>query len=272
MISFCWIFSHKHKQVKVRVPLPSYRTHNTTSLHFLLTITMAGRSSSSSGRDGGRSGGRGRGRGRGRYSGRGRGGGYGRGRGGDFRTFNRNESNSSTGGDDDKKSTASNASSEEQTRQIPPPHQQQKQQYNPNIPRLGGDNGGTHSDLVELLRNLEGKQYPRYHDIESSTKGWVNHTDGYSLYIGRAQGDPFAKPTRCRVIVKGATAKFPPVSYQNKIRSVALGDFLNRQFYECCKSMGADVAVNGENGQGSGGKGWNSPKGGDIEVRYCFCF
>jgi hypothetical protein len=113
---------------------------------------------------------------------------------------------------------------------------------------------------------LDGKQYPAYHDIESSTKGWVNDTGGYSLYIARAQSDPFAKPTRCRVLVKSATAKFPPVSYQNKIRSVALGDYLNRVFYECCKTMGADVGA--EKGQGDGRQGgWGASKGGDIEVR-----
>jgi len=128
-------------------------------------------------------------------------------------------------------------------------------------PRTGGDNGGTHSDFVELLRRLDGKQYPAYHDIESSTRGWVNNIEGYTLYIGRAQGDPYAKPTRCRVIVKGDTAKFPPVSHQNKVRSVALGDYLNRVFYQSCKDMGADVKAR-EAGN------WNGPKGGDIEVRF----
>lgn len=124
----------------------------------------------------------------------------------------------------------------------------------------GGDNGGSHSDFVEILRRLDGKQYPAYHDIESSTLGWVNNIEGYTLYIGRAQGDPYAKPTRCRVIVKSDTAKFPPVSYQNKVRSVALGDYLNRVFYQSCKDMGADVKAK-EAGN------WSGPKGGDIEVR-----
>ncbi|KAL7546429.1 hypothetical protein ACHAWF_009767 [Thalassiosira exigua] len=139
----------------------------------------------------------------------------------------------------------------------------QNQGFDPNVPRPGGNNGGAHSALVNLLRKLDGKQYPAYHDIESSTKGWFNDMEGYSLFIGRAQSDPYAKPTRCRVIVKSATAKFPPVSYKNKIRSVALGDYLNRVFFDCCKSMGADVGAD-EGGQG--GKGWSGSKGGDIEI------
>ena len=131
--------------------------------------------------------------------------------------------------------------------------------FDPNVPKSGGDNGGSHEELVDLLRRLDGKSYPAYHDIESSTRGWANDGDGYTLYVARAQSDPFARPTRCRVIVKGDTAKFPTVSYQNRIRTVALSDFLNRMFYDCCRTMGADV------GYAKGG-GWSGPKGGDIDV------
>ncbi|EJK53022.1 hypothetical protein THAOC_27607 [Thalassiosira oceanica] len=131
--------------------------------------------------------------------------------------------------------------------------------FDPNVPKSGGDNGGSHDELVDLLRRLDGKSYPAYHDIESSTRGWANDDDGYTLYVARAQSDPFAKPTRCRVIVKGDTAKFPTVSYQNRIRTVALSDFLNRMFYDCCRTMGADV------GYAKGG-GWGGPKGGDIDI------
>jgi hypothetical protein len=124
-----------------------------------------------------------------------------------------------------------------------------------------GDNGGTHKDFIDLLRRLDQKQYPAYRDVESTTKGWLNDMEGYSLFIGKAQSDPYAKPTRCRVVVANETAKFPPVSYQNKVRSVALGDYLNRVFFDCCKQMGADVGAGGE-----GGSNWSGPKGGDIEV------
>ena len=201
----------------------------------------------------------GRGRGRGGRGGRGRGGDYyknryggGRGRGG---RGGRGGSFERSGSDAGSVDDANNAGGSSST---------PSQAFDPNVPRPGGDNGGEHSALVELLRRLDGKQYPGYHDIESSTKGWVNDMEGYTLYIGRAQSDPYAKPTRCRVIVKNETAKFPPVSYQNKIRCVALGDYLNRVFYDCCKDMGADKGAD-EGGQG--GKSWNGPKGGDIEVR-----
>jgi len=214
----------------------------------------------------------GRGRGRGgrggrggdyyknKYGGRGRGGRGGRGRGrGGYNSPDSGYNNpsvtsagdSDAGGEGDATKSSGGGSTNG------------SQSYDPNMPRHGGDNGGAHSELVELLRRLDGKQYPGYHDIESSTKGWVNDMEGYSIFIARAQSDPYAKPTRCRVIVKSETAKFPPVSYQNRVRSVALGDYLNRKFYDCCKDMGADVGA-GEGGKGGGG--WSGPKGGDIEI------
>ena len=242
---------------------------------------MSGRGRGRGGRgDGGRGSGRGSGRG-GEYY-RNKYGGGGRGRGGRGDGFVVSSNGSNAGGDEINKSVGggggggSGVSSQPQAFDTKGPGEMksvggggsfQSQSFDANIPRLGGDNGGEHSALVELLRRLDGKQYPAYHGIESSTKGWVNVIGGYSLYIARAQSDPFAKPTRCRVIVKDATARFPPVSYQNKIRSVALGDYLNRVLYENCKNMGADVGAE-EKGHGGGRHGgWGGSKGGDIEVR-----
>ena len=226
-----------------------------------------------SGRGGGRSGGRGGeyyrnkyggGRGRG-GGGRGSGGGgsyysygYGRGGGGEGGS---NASNYSAAADDANASSHGGGSGGAADRSTHQP----EAAFDINAPRLGGNNGGSHAELVELLRRLDGRQYPGYHDIESSTKGWVHDAGGYSLFIARAQSDPFAKPTRCRVIVKSDIARFPPVSYLNKVRSVALGDYLNRVFYDVCKNIGADVGASGA-GE-SGNRGWSGSKGGDIEVR-----
>ena len=227
-----------------------------------------------SGRGGGRSGGRGGeyyrnkyggGRGRG-GGGRGSGGGgsyysygYGRGGGGEGGS---NASNYSAAADDANASShgggGGGGAADRSTHQP-------EAAFDINAPRLGGNNGGSHAELVELLRRLDGRQYPGYHDIESSTKGWVHDAGGYSLFIARAQSDPFARPTRCRVIVKSDIAKFPPVSYLNKVRSVALGDYLNRVFYDVCKNMGADVGASGAGENGN--RGWSGSKGGDIEVR-----
>jgi predicted ABC-class ATPase len=125
-----------------------------------------------------------------------------------------------------------------------------------------GNNGGTHDSLISLLQSIDNRPYPGYHDIESSQRGWVNERYGYTLFVGRAQSDPFARPTRCRIVVPASVAQFPPVAYQNKIRAVALADFINRAFYEQCKSLGADQSAGG----GGGGGGWSGPKGGDVQI------
>lgn len=48
------------------------------------------------------------------------------------------------------------------------------------------------------LACVAGQSYPRYHDIEGS---W--HFEGFTFILDRAQSDPFAQPSRCRVQVRG---------------------------------------------------------------------
>jgi len=149
-------------------------------------------------------------------------------------------------------------------------------------PRLGGNNGGSYEDLISLLHSIDNRSYPAYHDIESSTTGWrfspqtsssndrsPSSPDGpFSLYVGRAQSDPFAAPTRCRIVVPAATARFPKALYANKVRAVALADYVNRAFHGLCQRIGADQAAGGGGGGRGGGRGggWSGPKGGDIAI------
>jgi predicted ABC-class ATPase len=79
--------------------------------------------------------------------------------------------------------------------------------------------------------------------------------------VGRAQADPFAPPTRCRLFLPNAVSHLPPELFRNKIRRIAAADYLLRQLYQNCKRMGADNTLSK-----SGGGGWSGPKGGDIQV------
>lgn len=137
------------------------------------------------------------------------------------------------------------------------PQQQQQQIY---IPR----GGGTYRELRQLLKSIDGRQYPSYHDLETPEKsGWVNDDGpcGFTLEIGRAQSDPFAPPTRCRVTVPQAAANFPSDFFAvNRVRRMASADYVWRQLYQKCKQMGADQTLR------KGGGGWSGPKGGDIQV------
>ena len=135
----------------------------------------------------------------------------------------------------------------------------------------GDYGGGSYQDLIQTLSSIDNKSYPAYHDIESFQKGWDHNDDNnnFKLYIGRAQSDPYARPTRCRIVVPGSTAQFPPTLYQNKMRATALADYINRAFYATCQSMGADqsaAAASAAAAAAGGGKGWSGPKGGDIQI------
>lgn len=119
--------------------------------------------------------------------------------------------------------------------------------------------GGSFSDLQRTLQRIDGKSYGAYHDIDTPLdQGWVNTDAKFTLFVERAQSDPFAPPTRCRVVVDAVKAGFPPTLYSNKIRSIALSDYLLRALHSSCKKLGADAAFQG--------KGWSGPKGGDLQV------
>ena len=129
----------------------------------------------------------------------------------------------------------------------------------PNAARPSGNNGGSYRDLIDLVHRIDGQSYPAYRDIESSSRGWTSSASpSFSLFVGRAQSDPFAKPTRCRVVVPASAAQFPAEAYSTKIRAIALSDYLNRALSAACVSLGADQAA-------SGG-GWSGAKGGNIQI------
>ena len=130
-----------------------------------------------------------------------------------------------------------------------------------------GNHGGTYNDLLHLLQSMDGKSYPTYHDLESHTRGWrqpeLPHP--FRLYMGRAQSDPFAPPTQCRIVIPASTAQFPPALYQERIQRIALADYLHRLVYNTCLAMGAHESAQSQNGGGGGrGGGWSRPKGGDL--------
>jgi len=85
-------------------------------------------------------------------------------------------------------------------------------------------------DLRNILKRIDGKGYKAYRDIEGEYA-----YDGFVLYIDRAQGDPFASPSRVRVRVSTDTAGFPADSYSGGSRETALRDFIARAF---CDSAG----------------------------------
>lgn len=79
-------------------------------------------------------------------------------------------------------------------------------------------------ELRQTLTRIDGRGYKAYKDIE----GQYDFTGG-TLYIDHVQGDPFASPSKIRVRVPQAVARLPSDLHQNRVRRVALQDFLARR-------------------------------------------
>ncbi|WP_299489851.1 ABC-ATPase domain-containing protein [Acaryochloris sp. IP29b_bin.137] len=84
-----------------------------------------------------------------------------------------------------------------------------------------------HTRLVQQLQQLDGKGYKAYKAI----RGGYDFPQ-FTLMIDRVQGDPFAKPSQCRVLIPQDIAGFPADLYGNFSREVGLRDFLTRQFHQ----------------------------------------
>ncbi len=80
--------------------------------------------------------------------------------------------------------------------------------------------------LRDRLKALDGKSYKAY-------KALKGHYDfpGFTLNIDYVQGDPFAAPSQCRVVISQAIAGFPANLYDSASRRIAVEDFLVRQFH-----------------------------------------
>lgn len=83
----------------------------------------------------------------------------------------------------------------------------------------------TDEDLKLLLKKIDHKGYPAYKD----TKG-LYQFDRYILDIEHVQGDPFASPSKIKLIVDGKNADIPRKLIDKKYKKTALQDYLLRQF------------------------------------------
>ncbi len=101
----------------------------------------------------------------------------------------------------------------------------------------------TQKDLHSLLIQLDGKGYKAYKDI----KGKYSFKD-YILSIDSVQGDPFASPSKARIIVNQDTAKFPIALFDNHHKNIALCDFLTRLFSKNISKYYTRVHGSGKSG------------------------
>lgn len=112
------------------------------------------------------------------------------------------------------------------------------------------------ADLAVTLRGLEGAGYGSYRAIESSS-WWCMAGEGLVI-IDRVQRDAYAPPSRVRVVVSGAKAALPEISYATSSARVATADWVTRRFFEAARQSGDDTRT--ETG------GWGGKKGGEIRI------
>ncbi|MDG2125095.1 MAG: ABC-ATPase domain-containing protein [Verrucomicrobiales bacterium] len=120
---------------------------------------------------------------------------------------------------------------------------------------------GNENDLERLLERIDGRGYPAYKDLS----GRWELRGGVELFLDYVQGDPFASPSKLRVRLPMSVAGIPAELYANRVRRVALQDWLAR----CVrKAIGTEVKRGGaESGGDFAGRGAARGGGGDRGYR-----
>ncbi|MCA9922615.1 MAG: ABC-ATPase domain-containing protein, partial [Anaerolineales bacterium] len=79
----------------------------------------------------------------------------------------------------------------------------------------------TDDTLRQSLQRIDGRGYKAYKDIQG-----VYRFPRFTLYIDYVQGDPFASPSRLRVRVPQAVARYPASTFSNRSRRIGLENYL----------------------------------------------
>lgn len=97
--------------------------------------------------------------------------------------------------------------------------------------------------LKDELKRIDGRGYKAYKDIQDK----YDFND-YILSIDHVQGDPFASPSRLRVIINKSKAKFPEELFNEEYKKVAVSDFLTRLFYTNVNKFSEKIFGSGKSG------------------------
>ncbi|MBT8507717.1 ATPase [Methanomicrobiaceae archaeon CYW5] len=98
-------------------------------------------------------------------------------------------------------------------------------------------------DLRSILSRIDGRGYGAYKDIRGVYRGAE-----YTLCIDHVQGDPFAAPSRVRVMISPETAGFPAAFFRGASRTIALADYLTRRFADACVGRSGHGKGSGKSG------------------------
>lgn len=100
-----------------------------------------------------------------------------------------------------------------------------------------------YSILKEELRRIDGKGYKAYKDLQGEYD-----FKSYILCIDHVQGDPFASPSRVRVVIDKKIADFPENLLNEKYKRIAVSDFITRLFYSNINKYSERIFGSGKSG------------------------
>lgn len=98
-------------------------------------------------------------------------------------------------------------------------------------------------ELKNELFKIDGKGYKAYKVLEGKYD-----FKKYVLSIDHVQGDPFASPSRVRIIIDNKIAQIPEELFDNKNKEVAVCDFLTRLFSKNIKNQSEKIFGSGKSG------------------------
>lgn len=99
------------------------------------------------------------------------------------------------------------------------------------------------NDLKRDLQRIDGRGYKTYKDLEDQYD-----FGSFILSIDHVQGDPFASPSRVRIILDNKIAKFPNNLLDVKYKKIAVCDFLTRLFSKNIRKYGEKIFGSGKSG------------------------
>ena len=99
------------------------------------------------------------------------------------------------------------------------------------------------ADLRVLLKQIDHKSYPAYKDTRGSYQ-----FDRYVLAIDHVQGDPFAAPSKVRLLVSGKQAGFDPGLYDLPWKRLALQDHILRRMAKTVREYSFQARGSGKSG------------------------
>lgn len=98
-------------------------------------------------------------------------------------------------------------------------------------------------DLRRTLSRIDGRGYKAYKDLQGTYRfGW------FDLSIDHVQGDPFASPSRLSARAAREVLGIPEHLVANRVRRIALGDYLTRSFAAACRRIAKGSRGTGHSG------------------------